>query len=129
MWPYCISNPCMAAPRVYSLTVACLCFLCAGAVLLQRFTSGSAAAWIPTSWAPSHPSTCPPAWQPEANETVTSTESYQRCLARHGRDLHTGYSLKCAYICISFLWGSMHAVHVLGIGRYISGRTKPRDSF
>ena len=116
MWPGCMSDPCMAASRVHSLTLAGLCCLCAGAVLLLRVISGNAASWIPVSWASQHPTTCPPYWQPGANENGSRQDTYQRCLARHGRELHTGYSLKCADIFAAFMHMSTHADHSFGFG-------------
>ena len=75
------------------LSLACLCFLLSAAFVLRRL-SVRPPAWTPVTI--ERGSTCPPAWRLSADENATSQDTYQECLARHGRQLDGGCSLWCA---------------------------------
>ena len=82
-------------PGKFSLAV--LCFLLAAAIVLLRYHVAPAASWTQLRRGPSPPSTCPPARQLGPGKNSTSTKTYQQCLARHGRDLDSGYSSRYAH--------------------------------
>ena len=80
-----------------NLSLACLCILLAAAIVLLRSHDAPAGVWTSLSRAPPASSICPPAWRPGHDDNGTSPGTYRQCLARHGRDLRTGYSLRYAH--------------------------------
>ena len=90
----------MFAPRTVDVGVACFCSAAIAALVLWSPASGPNVPWTALSAAPS---VCPPAWRSGAGRNGTSQDTYQQCLARHGKDLQSGYSLQCATDCDSVL--------------------------
>ena len=91
----------MVAPQLVGVSLACVSLLlaaCSCLVLLWFAPTGSwgppAVSWTRSS-SRSAPSTCPLAWQTASENDDTTRGSYRQCLARHGKNLHSGYSLRC----------------------------------
>ena len=74
--------------RAVEISLTCLFLAAATALVLRRFPFTPGRPWVPTSEA----AECSPAWRYTADRPPAGNETFEQCLARHGKTLASGYS-------------------------------------
>ena len=81
----------MARARALRISLTSLFVAAAVALVLRSSPLSPRRPWEPIGTA----AECPPAWRLDtADRAPAGKDSYEQCLARHGRTLHSGYSLQ-----------------------------------
>jgi len=76
--------------RAVEISLTCLFLAAAAALVLRRFPFTPRRPWVPTSQA----AECSPAWRYTADQHPAGNDTFEQCLARHGKTLDSGYSLQ-----------------------------------
>ena len=72
------------------ISLTSLLLAAAIALVLRSTPFSPGAPWVATN----HAAECSPAWRLTADRALPGNDTYEQCLARHGKTLDSGYSMQ-----------------------------------